>query len=557
MKKKLLWPVFLASLMLTGFQAGSQAAQKAIRLDKFVADFSEARSDDGAYRDAARDLNVEIAREGFTLLKNKDGALPFNQNIKRISVFGKSSVDLIYNGGGSGQGRPDSARNVDMQGSLEKAGYELNPTLTQFYGNKNGFDSGSGRTTPTSYDGKAYNTVGETPIEKYTDTVRASFENDYNDAAVVVLSRSGTEGADNKTCDARDFKSDPFSHKHYLELSKNEEDMIAMIEEKFDKIVVIINSGSAFQCDQLENDDKIVGILWMGTPGTAGTVAVGEILSGAVNPSGRTVDTWARDFTKDPTFENFSDNAQTNLVEVNGKEVYLPNDSMLDHNGKPVISIGTDKNYTDKNNPRYETEYEGGKATGEQYKVVQGGLNGVKPAAYVEYEEGIYYDYRYYETKYADMVAAGQQQAADDWYKGANGTKTGVAFPFGYGLSYTTFKQEIVSMNYADGAILNKNTKTVELKVKVTNEGSVAGKECVQVYWRAPYTAGGIEKADRVLCAFAKTGEIAPGNSEEVKLSFYIQDVANYDYTDANHNGFKGYELDAGNYEVLLCKNAH
>ena len=556
MKKKLIWPVIAASFLLTACQAASVNSPLAGRLDKFIADYGN--GDDSAYRDAAKELNAEIAREGFVLLKNKDNSLPLGQEISKISVFGKASTNLLYNGGGSGAGGPDSSRNVDLQGSLERAGFQLNPQLTAFY--KDNSKSGSGRSTPTKYDGTGYNTVGETPIESYSDDLKDSFY-DYNDAAIVVIARSGTEGADNKTCDARDFDSDPFSHRHYLELSKNEEDMLNMVKEDFDKIIVLINSGNAFQCNKFENDDQIVGVLWMGTPGTYGTIAVGEILRGTVNPSGRTVDTWARDFTQDPTFQNFSDNAQTNLQKIeleNGdvEEAYLPNDSMLDENGLPVISIGTDKNYTNKNNPRYETKYPGGAATGEEFRVVQGGLNGVKPASYVEYEEGIYYDYRYYETKYQDMAWTNKSKA-DKWYNGNKGKGTGVIYPFGYGLSYTTFNQTITEMNYDEGAILNENTKTIEVTVRVENTGNVAGKDCVQLYWKAPYFKGGIEKADHVLCAFAKTKEIQPGDYEEVKLSFYLQDVANYDYTDANNNEFKGYELDGGNYRLILAKNAH
>ena len=562
MKKKLIWPAIAAGLILTACQAGGVTLEKAGRLDKFVADYGN--SADSEYRDAAKELNAEIAREGFVLLKN-DGSLPF-KGVSKISVFGKSSTDLLYNGGGSGAGGPDRNRNIDLQGSLEKAGYQLNPTLTNFY--KNG-DSGSGRSTPTKYDGTGYNTIGETPIEKYTAEIKNSFSN-YNDAAIVLIARSGTEGADNKACDARDFDSDPFSKRHYLQLSKNEEDMLNMVKENFDTIVVVINSGNAFQCDQFENDDQISGVLWIGTPGTYGTVAVGEILSGAVNPSGRTVDTWARDFTQDPTFQNFSDNAQTNYqeIDVEGESepvpVYLPNDTMLDSNGIPVISPGTDAKYTNKNSPRWEgdgsvwnmTKFPGGTKTGEEFKVVKGGLNGVKPAQYVSYEEGIYYDYRYYETKYQDMLAKSKSKA-DKWYNGNNGKGTGVIYPFGYGLSYTQFNQSITEMNYDENSILNENTKTIEVTVRVENTGSVAGKDCVQLYWKAPYFKGGIEKADHVLCAFGKTKEIQPGAYEDVKLSFYLQDVANYDYNDANKNDFKGYELDGGNYRLILGKNAH
>ena len=565
MKKKLIWPAFIASLLLTSCQAGGATLDRvAAPFNRFVGEYNSSSS----VKDAAKILNGQIAEEGFVLLKNKDNALPFNtSSVKNISIFGKSSYSnkFVWNGGGSGAGSPDSSRNINLQDSLKQAGFNINQKLVDFYSSS---ASGSGSSTPTSYDGTAYNTIGETPIQNYTDEIKDSFVN-YNDLAVIVISRSGTEGADCKTCDARDFDSDPFSTRHYLQLSKNEEDMFNMVKENFEQIVVLINSGNVFQCDQFENDDQVVGILWIGTPGTYGCIAVGEILTGTVNPSGRTVDTWARDFTQDPTFENFSDNAQTNLIyeedsdgEVKG--CYVANDTMLDPDGNPMLSAGTDNKYTNKSSPRWEgdgskwgiNKFPGGTATGEKYKVVKGGLNGVKPASYVSYEEGVYVDYRYYETKYADM-AVKSKKAADKWYNGKDKSKGGVIYPFGYGLSYTTFSQEIVDMNYEENSILNENCKTIEVTVKVKNEGEVAGKEVVQLYWKAPYFKGGIQKADHVLCAFNKTQLLRPGDEENVKLVFYLQDVANYDYTDANDNGFKGYELDGGNYRLLLAKNAH
>ena len=554
MKKNLFLPIVFASMLFVGAQAGtaSSVLQKEIPLDRFIGNNSDLSNREKA-------LNVQIAEEGFVLLKNKDNALPFTSEVKNISVFGKASVKLAYNGGGSGGG---GSGGMDLQQSLENAGFSLNKTLTDFY--KENSKSGKGPQVSTgNYSSTGYNQVGETAPELYTDDIKSSF-GDYSDAAIIVIARWGTEGADEKTCDARDFDADGFSERHYLELSKNEEALFEMVQEYFDKIVVIVNSGNVFQCDKFENLDKVVGVLWIGTPGQDGTKAVGEILNGTVNPSGRTVDTWARDFTQDPTYQNFSDNAQTNLQEINGEKCYIPNDTMLDENGVPILSYGTDKNYSKKESPRWEgdgsvfgiTKFPGGTATGEEYKVVKGGLNGVKPASYVSYEEGIYVDYRYYETKYQDMKAV-DEAAADAWYNGTNGDGTGVIYPFGYGLSYTTFSQEIVSMNYEEGSILNENCKTIEVTVNVTNTGSVKGKDVVQLYWKAPYFNGGIEKADHVLCAFGKTQELAPGASEQVKLSFYLQDVASYDYTDANKNGFKGYELDGGNYELILAKDAH
>ena len=553
MKKRIIWPVVMGALALTGFQAGGVTLKQAIPFNKFIGD--------GINSSKELALNVKIAEEGFVLLKNKNNVLPFDANVKNISIFGKASNDMAANGGGSGGG---GSIGTTMQNALKNAGFNINPTLQSFYSSS---QSGSGPKVSTgNYSSTGYNCVGETPASSYTQSVKDSFAQ-YHDAAIIVIARWGTEGADEKTCDARDFDSDPFSERHYLELSKNEEDMFKMVKDAgFDKIIVIVNSGNVFQCDKFEKDDAVQGVLWIGTPGQDGCKAIPEILQGTVNPSGRTVDTWGRDFTLDPTYQNFADNAQTNLQEINGEKCYIPNDTMLDADGNPMFSFGTDKTYNDKDNPHWQgagsvfgiTKFPGGKATGEQYRVVEGGLNGVKPAQYVSYEEGIYVDYRYYETVYQDMKAK-DEAAAEAWYNGEVADKpgTGVIYPFGYGLSYTTFSQEIVSMNYEEGSILNPTTKTIEMTVKVTNKGTVPGKDVVQIYWRAPYTPGGIEKADHVLCAFDKTKLLGAGESQELKLSFYIQDVANYDYTDANKNGFKGYELDGGEHEVILAKNAH
>ncbi|MBR5991074.1 MAG: glycoside hydrolase family 3 C-terminal domain-containing protein [Bacilli bacterium] len=334
---------------------------------------------------------------------------------------------------------------------------------------------------------------------------------------------------------ARDSrKSGDPTDRHSLQLSQNEHDMIEMVKEHFDKIIILINAGNIFQCDEFENDDKIGAILWIGTPGAVGAQAIGEIVTGAANPSGRTVDTWTRDFTKDPSYQNFADNSQT-FTDENG-ELYrdssgepIPNHTMINADGTPT-STCTEARWVDA-----------------EHYVPNRGLNGCYCAAYNNYEEGIYVDYRYHETRYADM-AKENQAAADAWYDG----EEGVIYPFGYGLSYTTFEQSIVDFSPAENTVLTGKKKLISVDVKVKNTGDVAGKEVVQLYWKAPYYEGGIEKADHVLCAFGKTDMLEPGDEQTISLSFNLQDFADYDYTDANENGFKGYELDEGDYEVLL-----
>ena len=540
MKKKVLFPTVLAALALP-----LCLHQEPIRLNAdFIGEYN-VKSEYAAY---AREVNAQMADEGFVLLKN-DGFLPMNGD-ENVSVVGKASTNLARGGGGSGSGSVDSnIGSVDVKKSLTEAGFTINPVTDSFYSSSS--KSGSGRTNGNGgWQGNSDVTIGETDIEKVKaeDGLLDSF-GEYGDAAIMVIAREGSEGCDVKMCNATDsVKTNSgdkvLSYKHALELSDNEQDLFDLLHEHFDHIIMIINSSNIFECGQFQDDPKVSGVLWIGNPGDVGPGAIGRILCGDVNPSGRTVDTWARDFTLDPTFQNFSDNAQTNLTtNKNGDEAYCAQDTMFNSDGTPTMSFGTDKSYSNHDRPNWADQ---------TAKVVSGGINGVKPSAYVSYEEGIYVDYRYYETKYADM-AKENAAAADEWYKG----ESGVVYPFGYGCSYTTFNQEIVRIKPAKASVLTNQDDLIEVSVKVTNTGSVAGKDAIQLYWKAPYTAGGIEKADHVLCAFDKTDEIAPGQSQVMQLKFHLQDVANYDFSDANDNGFKGYELDAGNYELILGKNAH
>ena len=545
MKKKILIPVFLAALALPlALQQSS---------DDALAEFIGETTDRAAYIQIGTAVNNQMAEEGFVLLKN-DGFLPMQPG--KASLAGRSSFSIARGGAGSGASSPSSGVDAyDIEKSLTEVGFTVNPTLKAFYADSS--KSGIGRTNGNDgWKGNSQVQIGETPRSCYSQTELDSLKQ-YNDVAIQVITREGSEGCDVKMIDARDFDPrangtnvsatplDDITKKHALELSDNEADLLALLEENFDHVIIIINSSNIFECDVFENDPKVSGVLWIGNPGDVGPAAIGKILTGAVNPSGRTVDTWARDFREDPTFQNFSDNAGTNedIIKLNdssyyGKTpTYAPQDTMFNADGTPTRSYGTLKGYNDTSNPRW---LDAGT------KVMQGGINGVKPSAYVSYEEGIYLDYRYYETYYADL-AKEDAAAADAWYDG----QKGVVYPFGYGLSYTEFDQKIVR------AKIDTDKGIGEVTVKVTNIGEVAGKDAVQLYWKAPYFTGEIEKADHVLCAFDKTDNLDQGESQYIHLSFYLQDVANYDFLDSNNNGFAGYELDAGDYAVMLMKNAH
>lgn len=431
----------------------------------------------------AQEVNLKLAEEGFVLLKNENATLPLNKGA-RISVFSKNSVNLSY--GGSGSGGFDTSNNKNLYESLNDAGFVINPTLKNFYESS---QSGPVRTANSSDLDNGDNqkiATAETPQSKYTDAVKNSYA-DYSDAALVVITRIGGEGFDLPRYQG-DSEGAVSPDSHYLELDQNEIDLLtAVTDGTFKRVVVVFNTPSSFEATFLKDSayaafaDKIDAAVWIGFTGSNGITALGEILNGDVNPSGRLVDTWAADFTKDPSFVNF---------------------------GTGCLPDTTDK-------------YDGGM----YYSV--------------DYEEGIYVGYRYYETR--------GETDGEDWYN-AN-----VVYPFGYGLSYTTFNWTVGD---ASASEIELGT-TITVPVTVKNTGSVAGKDVVQLYASAPYTLGGIEKAHKVLVGFAKTKLLQPGESETVTVSFDPYSASSYDYRDANSNGFSGYELEAGEYTLYVSRNAH
>ena len=431
----------------------------------------------------AQEVNLKLAEEGFVLLKNENAALPMNKGA-RISVFSKNSVNLSY--GGSGSGGFDTSNNKNLYESLNDAGFVTNPTLKRFYESS---QSGPVRTANSSDLDNGDNqkiATAETPQNKYTDAVKKSYA-DYSDAALVVITRIGGEGFDLPRYQG-DSEGAVSPDSHYLELDQNEIELLtAVTDGTFKRVVVVFNTPSSFEATFLKDSayaafaDKIDAAVWIGFTGSNGITALGEILNGDVNPSGRLVDTWAADFTKNPSFVNF---------------------------GTGCLPDTTDK-------------YDGGM----YYSV--------------DYEEGIYVGYRYYETR--------GETDGEDWYN-AN-----VVYPFGYGLSYTTFDWTVGDVSASE---IELGT-TITVPVTVKNTGSVAGKDVVQLYASAPYTLGGIEKAHKVLVGFAKTKLLQPGESETVTVSFDPYSAASYDYRDANSNGFSGYELEAGEYTLYVSRNAH
>lgn len=436
-------------------------------------------SKDDAIR-RGNELNEDLCEEGFVLLKNDNSALPLQKGAK-ISVFGKNSVNPVYNGSGSGGTNNDNA--ISIYKSLRNADFKVNEVLEAFYNNNS--RSGPARDgNPSIETGVQVLATAETPYSYYTDDVTRSYS-DYNHAAIIVLSRIGGEGWDLPRISGDD------SSRHYLELDPNEQELVRQVTKAgFGKVIVLVNSLSIMEFGWAEDGTygKIDAALYVGGPGNSGMNALGKILNGEVNPSGRTVDTWAADFMEAPAAKNFGDNgkADGNVYTVNGAAKYFN---------------------------------------------------------FVDYEEGIYVGYRYYETR-------GLNDSA--WYD------TNVVYPFGYGKSYTKFSQTIVNKDEIDGEEIKKGEK-ITVKVNVHNTGSTDGKDVVQIYATVPYTPGGIEKAHKVLVGFAKTEVIRAGQSKTVEIEIDPYDFASYDYSDANGRNGKGYEIEADTrpYIFTVGKNAH
>ncbi|MCF0228262.1 MAG: glycoside hydrolase family 3 C-terminal domain-containing protein [Parasporobacterium sp.] len=494
--KKAKW-ISLLTVSAVGTALAGGTVMSAAAAD-VITDSQDAVWGDGTL-DASAAVNQKLAEESIILLKNKDAALPLaaNENGKTmISVFGRDASDFYYAGGGSGTGE-DSWKSykrdytyISVYDGLEAADFEVNTELKALYENYNaeaGNSYGNGTSAPN-----------EMPVSNFadftiTDEAKAG-------AAIIVLGRTGSEGGDLDTGSYELNEDGTYTEiqKHALKLSDDEEALIDYVTEQgFSKVIVVLNIPMAFECGTLESNDKIDSVLWIGHPGVNGNYALGEVLNGSVNPSGRLADIYANDFTKDPTFGNIEDNTHIVSGDKTGTFTYF---------------------------------YDDGNGTEGSWSAV-------------EYEEGIYYGYRYYETRSNTEDAA--------WYD------DNVVYPFGYGLSYTSFSWDDMTVTESGADEDGYSDVCYEISLTVTNTGDAAGKDVVELYYTAPYTDGGIEKSYVELADFAKTDLLAPGESQTVTLTVYKQDMASFDYNDANANGHTGYELDGGSYELKLQTDSH
>lgn len=464
--------------------------------------------------DAIEDLGERMNEEGTVLLKN-NGALPLTgAEIKKVSLLGFSSYYPVQ-GGDFGSSLAvntgTDADTVDMVEAFRAKGYEINPTLQSMYdGMKENFKSEAVlpwgtttyyRTTTPSTTGTFTSLEASREAMDNADPSWTDSLSEYN-IMVVTLARAAAENGNYMPGEEGVNPDQDLNQTDPLGLSDTEREIInAAVEAKKTnngKVIVLLNNASAMEIDELKNNPEVDAILQTGLPGGYGFYGVADVLSGAENPSGHLADTYAVKNANSPAAQNYGTYEYTNADAA-----YSINSMLVE-------------------------------------------------------AEGIYTGYKYYETRYADCIL-GLGNAADtagSTTGGAWSYASEVSYPFGYGLSYTTFDQTLNSLK------VDLNAKTVSAEVTVTNTGSVAGKDVVQFYVSLPYTEYDkqnlVEKAAIQLLDYEKTQTLQPGESAAVTITADAQDMASWDSTSENAAGTKGcYILDDGTYYFTVGNGSH
>lgn len=431
-----------------------------------------------ATTEEAKGVAENIAEEGFVMLKNDDSLLPLS-NTTNINLFGWASENPAYAGGGSG-GINNLYETISLQKGLEDAGFTVNQDLADFYA------SYSADRPEMSINKQSW-TLPEPPASTYPqDLIDGAKE--FSDVAVITFSRAASEGQNDLPTDVSqaNFESNSNDYQdfeageHYLKLSQTEEDLVHLVCSNFDNVIVLINSANPMELGFINEHPQIKSAIWCAGPGHVGFEALGKIFAGEVNPSGRTTDTLVYDMTQTPWWNNAVKTDYSNMSDYTVEG----------------MNAGVPQNFS---------------------------------PAFLNYAEGIYVGYKFYET------------AADE---GAIDYDAIVQYPFGYGLSYTTFIQKMSD--------ITENGNELNFSVTVTNTGAVAGKDVVEVYFNPPYTNGGIEKATANLVEEKKTKLLEPGASQTIDITISKDDLASYDYNEA-----KAWVLEAGDYTISVNADSH
>lgn len=469
---------------------------------------SEFKTAEEAY-EGLKEFALEEGEETNVLLKNENDALPIAKDAK-ITMFGVRSYAPVY--GSSGGSITDGYSTVEIADAFTEKGFQINPSMLAAY--------------EAYFADKEWNTpqfgTGVVPeyadITSYTDPCELSLDelaqlnpdynsqyDEYNDAAIVVVGRPGGENGNGYYPGEAGLGDGVHTVTGNI-LSLSDEEM-ALVEEakaNFDNVIVLVNAVNPMEIANLEEDPDIDAIMWIGFPGAYGFYGVADTLNGTINPSGALGDTFAKNTAVAPAMMNYGNIPWTNAGDFS-------EDAAVN--------------------------------------------------SYLIEAEGIYTGYRYYETRYADIVMGnGGEEAAAGTYANADGTMATsdgtwdytneVVYPFGYGLSYTTFDQTL------DSVEITGDKRSATATVTVTNTGDVAGKSVIQLYASAPYTdydrENGVEKSVIQLMNYEKTGLLEPGESQTITIDVDMANLASYDA-----NGAQTYIVDPGDYYFAIGSDVH
>ena len=471
-KRMIRFQSFFAFLLITVVTLNVAAAETLYNTLNVV--LSDKGTLDQGHIDNSKKVIEDVTNEGVVMTKNDNSFLPIVP--QKINVFGWSSTNPVY--GGTGSGTVDATTAVGILKGLENAGFETNSELSDMY-----TEYRQDRPVISINDGQDW-TLPEVPAADYSDKI-INDAKDFSDVAMGPIMDGSTMDIGTKytkgtyTNNSKDY--DDFEDgQSYLELSKTEQDLVDLVCSNFDDVIVVYNGANAMELGWTNDYEQIKSVLLCAGAGATGFNALGNIISGEVNPSGKTTDTWLKDINKAPYINNIGHFAYTNTDKVSdaAKKAWERADGIV---------------------------------------------------SFVDYVEGIYVGYRFYET------------AADEGLINYDDT---VMYPFGYGLSYTTFDETMGELRASDDGI--------SVDVTVTNTGDTAGKDVVELYYDPPYYNGGIEKSSVNLLAFDKTDLLEPGESETVTLTFSDEDMASYDTYGAGH-----YVLEHGDYDISLRTDSH
>lgn len=476
---------------------------------------------DSATREKGEKLATQIVEEGIVLVKNENESLPLDKTEDtKVNVFGWAASEWIGGGSGSGRVVDNGNGNAMTPGTtfldaLQAADIEYNTEIINMYesfqANREYWNSGALNASSQQFHRLYEPSIND--ANYYSSDLLANATN-FSDTAIVVLGRVAGESND-PACEQykRTVKNGSIatdSSRTYLDISTEEEELLEYVATNFSNVIVVINSTNTMNLNFMDSIEGLSSCLIVGGTGNNAANGLVNVLYG-VSPSGRVADTYAYDFATAAAYAHAGET---------GMERYPDSRNMYPGAGSDGMNKTTNG----------DDHYKDG-------------------ASYLDYQEGIYVGYKWYETADVEGYWADVNNEFGKGYEGV------VQYPFGYGMSYTTFAWDVVSTEPASGALdVNGQIKIV---VRVTNTGDVAGKEVVQAYYTAPYTKGGIEKSSVVLAAFAKTPvDVEPGESQDLTLTFDVRDMASYDSSEIKVAG-GGYILEKGEYTVKLMKNSH